>query len=155
MRTRQAKLPRARVEVRGLPGQLAQAGAHARAGARGLGRLGLLVAKVVGGLAVFGATIGVIAALAPPPHLRYDPQLERLHQIQLDLQRLEDIRARQVSPEQIQAWIEASRQPVDIQVPVLPALTVPPVRVDLPPDVTPAETPRPGTRNERLPLPGR
>jgi hypothetical protein len=80
-----AKLPEARIEPRGVDGHLARLKADARQHARAAGRVGVVVARVVGWTSFAASIVALLVWLAPPP--RMGPQFDDLRRIQADVAR--------------------------------------------------------------------
>ncbi|HUQ07375.1 MAG TPA: hypothetical protein VM261_33010 [Kofleriaceae bacterium] len=79
-----AKLPEARIEPRGVDGHLAQLKAEARQHARTAGKVGVVVARVVGWTTFTAGTVALLVWLAPPPK---NARLDEVQRIQADFQR--------------------------------------------------------------------
>lgn len=79
-----APLPEARIEPRGVSGRLEQLGAEARQRARAAGRVGVLLARVLGATAAVACSIAMLVWLAPQPR---SPQLDELERMQRDFHR--------------------------------------------------------------------
>jgi hypothetical protein len=78
------RLPKARIEPRGVEGHLAQLKAEARRHGRIARAAGVLLARIVGWTAFTAGTVALLVWLAPPPK---SPRLDEVPRIQADFQR--------------------------------------------------------------------